>query len=272
MAPSESSPSARRRATTSLTCSPSMRPPAPGSILRGCARRALRRRGRYARARDGADTLYTRLRGGRDVKISKKAVIARSPAAIARSARATARRAGLCLHRRLSAAGGRRRRRVSVARAERTGRRPAAARPAGHFDPAARAGRQAHVEMGATGTRSRGRGAGAQRRRGRGRGGRAPARFAQARPRRHGLHELHARNGARRSAARGTAPALLAVSAAARVVAGAARHDARPARSRSKTSRRSPSAPGSSAPAAAAAPISRCSTCASSTPRAVACR
>ena len=32
----------------------------------------------------GADTLYTRLRGGRDVKISKKAVIARSPAAFAR--------------------------------------------------------------------------------------------------------------------------------------------------------------------------------------------
>src|SRR5580704_8401374 len=30
----------------------------------------------------GADTLYTRLRGGRDVKISKKAVIARSPAAV----------------------------------------------------------------------------------------------------------------------------------------------------------------------------------------------
>ncbi len=28
---------------------------------------------------DGADTLYTRLRGGRDVKISKKAVISRSP-------------------------------------------------------------------------------------------------------------------------------------------------------------------------------------------------
>jgi protein AroM len=32
----------------------------------------------------GGDTLYTRLRGGRDVKISKKAVIARSPKAIAR--------------------------------------------------------------------------------------------------------------------------------------------------------------------------------------------
>lgn len=32
----------------------------------------------------GADTLYTRLRGGRDVKISKKAVIARSPAAFAK--------------------------------------------------------------------------------------------------------------------------------------------------------------------------------------------
>ena len=32
----------------------------------------------------GADTLYTRLRGGRDVKISKKAVITRSPAAFAK--------------------------------------------------------------------------------------------------------------------------------------------------------------------------------------------
>ncbi|MFZ5782756.1 MAG: AroM family protein [Pseudomonadota bacterium] len=32
----------------------------------------------------GADTLYTRLRGGRDVKISKKAVIERSPAALDR--------------------------------------------------------------------------------------------------------------------------------------------------------------------------------------------
>jgi protein AroM len=34
--------------------------------------------------RDGADTLYTRLRGGRDVKISKQAVIERSPALLAR--------------------------------------------------------------------------------------------------------------------------------------------------------------------------------------------
>ena len=32
----------------------------------------------------GADTLYTRLRGGRDVRISKKAVIARSPGVLAR--------------------------------------------------------------------------------------------------------------------------------------------------------------------------------------------
>jgi len=32
----------------------------------------------------GADTLYSRLRGGRDVKISKKAVIARSPETIAK--------------------------------------------------------------------------------------------------------------------------------------------------------------------------------------------
>jgi protein AroM len=32
----------------------------------------------------GADTLYTRLRGGRDVKISKKAVVARSPETLAK--------------------------------------------------------------------------------------------------------------------------------------------------------------------------------------------
>jgi protein AroM len=32
----------------------------------------------------GGDTLYTRLRGGRDVRISKKAVIARSPDVLAR--------------------------------------------------------------------------------------------------------------------------------------------------------------------------------------------
>ena len=36
------------------------------------------------RPENGADTLYTRLRGGRDVKISKQAVIARSPAALAK--------------------------------------------------------------------------------------------------------------------------------------------------------------------------------------------
>ena len=33
---------------------------------------------------NGADTLYTRLRGGRDVKISKQAVINRSPETLAR--------------------------------------------------------------------------------------------------------------------------------------------------------------------------------------------
>ncbi|MBS0221132.1 MAG: AroM family protein [Proteobacteria bacterium] len=37
-----------------------------------------------AKPESGGDTLYTRLRGDRDVKISKKAVIARSPDAIAR--------------------------------------------------------------------------------------------------------------------------------------------------------------------------------------------
>jgi protein AroM len=36
------------------------------------------------RPENGADTLYTRLRGGRDVKISKKAVIVRSPGTIAK--------------------------------------------------------------------------------------------------------------------------------------------------------------------------------------------
>jgi protein AroM len=36
------------------------------------------------RPESGADTLYTRLRGGRDVKISKRAVIARSPQALAK--------------------------------------------------------------------------------------------------------------------------------------------------------------------------------------------
>ena len=35
-----------------------------------------------ARPTDGADTLYTKLRGGRDVKISKQAVIERSPQAL----------------------------------------------------------------------------------------------------------------------------------------------------------------------------------------------
>lgn len=33
---------------------------------------------------DGADTIYSRLRGARDVKLSKQAIIARSPAALAR--------------------------------------------------------------------------------------------------------------------------------------------------------------------------------------------
>src|SRR4030095_7216424 len=33
---------------------------------------------------NGADTLYTRLRGGRDLKLSTKTVIARSPAGLAR--------------------------------------------------------------------------------------------------------------------------------------------------------------------------------------------
>jgi protein AroM len=37
-----------------------------------------------AKPGNGGDTLYTRLRGGRDVKISKKAVIARSPDVLAR--------------------------------------------------------------------------------------------------------------------------------------------------------------------------------------------
>ena len=83
-APSESSPSARRRATTSPRCSPSTRPPAPRSILRGALDGLSDAEVDALKPESGADTLYTRLRGGRDVKISKKAVIARSPACLAR--------------------------------------------------------------------------------------------------------------------------------------------------------------------------------------------
>ena len=57
--PRESSPSARRRATISRTCSPSMRPPAPRSILRGALDGLSRRRGRCAAARERRATRST---------------------------------------------------------------------------------------------------------------------------------------------------------------------------------------------------------------------
>ena len=83
-APSESSPSARRRATTSPTCSPPMRRRHQGDPARRARRAVATPRSTRLQPENGGDTLYTRLRGGRDVKISKKAVIARSPAALAK--------------------------------------------------------------------------------------------------------------------------------------------------------------------------------------------
>jgi len=53
-------------------------------ILRGCLDGMSDAEIEAIRPGYGGDTLYTRLRGGRDVKISKKAVIARSPAVLAR--------------------------------------------------------------------------------------------------------------------------------------------------------------------------------------------
>ena len=83
-----------------------------------------------ARPENGGDTLYTRLRGGRDVKISKKAVIARSPQTLARLRADGCDAHRLCLHRRVPADGRGRGRAVPVAGAEWAGDRPAAARPA----------------------------------------------------------------------------------------------------------------------------------------------
>ena len=130
---------------------------------------------------NGADTLYTRLRGGRDVKISKKAVIARSPAAFAKL------RADGC----------------DVLVYACTGDFPPLAGdegvvfpsrvlnglatgllPRGRLGlliPLRRAGRQAHFEMGAAGSRGRGRSPGAQCRR-RTRPGQAARRLAAHKP------------------------------------------------------------------------------------------
>lgn len=81
---SESSRSARRRATISRTCSPSTPPPGTKVILRGALDGLSDAEIDKVPPESGADTLYTKLRGGRDVKISKKAVIARSPRTIAK--------------------------------------------------------------------------------------------------------------------------------------------------------------------------------------------
>ena len=147
-APWASSPSARRRATTSPTLFAAHAPAGTKVILRGALDGLSDAEVDRLKPENGADTLYTRLRGGRDVKISKKAVIARSPAALAQAARRWLRRAGLCLHRRLPADGGRRERPVPLARAEWPGHGPAAARPAGPADPARRAGREARRRNG----------------------------------------------------------------------------------------------------------------------------
>jgi len=59
-------------------------PPGTKVILRGALDGLSDTEVDALKPESGADTLYTRLRGGRDVRISKQAVIARSPGAIAR--------------------------------------------------------------------------------------------------------------------------------------------------------------------------------------------
>jgi protein AroM len=59
-------------------------PPGTRVILRGALDGLSDAEVDALRPESGGDTLYTRLRGERDVKISKKAVAARSPAALAR--------------------------------------------------------------------------------------------------------------------------------------------------------------------------------------------
>lgn len=54
------------------------------TVLRGCLDGLSDDEVDALRPRDGADTLYTRLRGLRDVKVSKAAVIARAPETLAR--------------------------------------------------------------------------------------------------------------------------------------------------------------------------------------------
>jgi protein AroM len=59
-------------------------PPGTRVILRGALDGLSDAEVDAVKPESGGDTLYSRLRGGRDVKISKKAVIARSPAVLAK--------------------------------------------------------------------------------------------------------------------------------------------------------------------------------------------
>ena len=59
-------------------------PAGTATVLRGCLDGMSDEEVDAVAPRDGSDTLYTRLRGERDVKISKAAVIARAPATLAR--------------------------------------------------------------------------------------------------------------------------------------------------------------------------------------------
>jgi protein AroM len=59
-------------------------PPGTKVILRGALDGLSDAEVEAVKPEYGGDTLYTRLRGGRDVKISKKAVIARSPTVLAK--------------------------------------------------------------------------------------------------------------------------------------------------------------------------------------------
>ena len=167
--------------------------------------------------RDGDDTLYTRLRGERDVKISKAAVIERAPATLEALRRDGADAllfactgafppmrgdAGVVFPSRILA---------GLAAGATPDRPPRPSRAGAGAD------REARRKMGAARDRDRRRGAPAERVR---RGGEAAAASACGPPpgsRRDGLHELHAGDsrGARRVV---DAPTLLAVSATARVL------------------------------------------------------
>ena len=93
-------------------------PPGSTVILRGCLDGMTDEEVDGVPPENGDDALYTALRGGRDVKISKKAVIARAPAALAALREDGAEAIVFCCTGEFPPNGGRRRRRLPIAAAE----------------------------------------------------------------------------------------------------------------------------------------------------------